>query len=717
MDSLLPTPPHIILSWLLQIAVLLLAARALGEIAQRWGQPAVLGELLAGILLGPSGLSRLVPIVGQWLLPHQALQWSLLDSIGLIGAMCLLLLTGLETDLALIRRHARTAMGVSAGGVLVTFASGLCLGLLLPDFLLANPAQRMVFALFVATAMSISAIPVIAKVLMDMNLIRRDIGQTILAAGMSDDTTGWMLLSIVAGLAAGQSITGFLVAISIGKIVLFIGGFFTLGRWLLRRALIFVQDEVRSRDRYLTLVIVAIFLGGAIAQSLHLEPVLGAFVVGILFGQMRNLPHDVFEKIESLTKAIFAPIFFAIAGLKMDVMHLFTPSRLTIALVVILVATLGKVVGTYLGARLIGRRDHWTALAYGAGLNARGAMEIIVATIGLSLGILTREMFSIIVLMAMATTLMSPFALRWVLRHVRPSRRELRRLEQERALHGNLIAGIHRILMPVRLRSDLSCALPIIEARLLERVRDKTALSVTLLTVVQVADKSDAADYLNALAAYFPGQEVIKRIVVGKRAAALIIEEAQKNYDLVVLGASEAAGRRDALFSTLIDAVVREAPCPTLVVQSGSAATTWEPHRILVPTNGAAAAKRAVELAFALTRRDHDQVFIQHVVVREGKNLRDSVHPENLEQQLTTGRQIVADLCRLGTSLNVQSHGDVQIGPNPETVILATVRAQQMDLIILGIDVRPGSERLFLGPGVERILANAPCPVLVLNAG
>jgi Kef-type K+ transport system membrane component KefB len=141
-------------------------------------------------------------------------------------------------------------------------------------------------------------------------------------------------------------------------------------------------------------VVVCTCAWGAASQALHLEAVLGAFVVGVLFGQMPRLPDEVRRKLESVTLAILAPIFFAVAGLTVNLAGLLEPRLLGLALVVIAVATGGKVIGTCLGARLIGGRDHWTALAFGAGLNARGAMEIIVATIGLKLGILGPDMFS-----------------------------------------------------------------------------------------------------------------------------------------------------------------------------------------------------------------------------------------------------------------------------------------------------------------------------------
>jgi Kef-type K+ transport system membrane component KefB len=322
-DIFSAAPHHDVLMFVIQVGILLLAARTLGEVAQRLGQPSVVGEILAGIILGPSLLSSLFPEFGNLMIPQNEVQGYLLETVSLLGAMFLMLITGLETDIKLIKRHARTAIGVSFGGITITFATGFLLGQYLPDFLVADPDNRLIFELFVAVSMSISAIPVIAKVLMDLDLMRRDIGQTIIAAGMSDDTTGWILLSIVAGLASGEAVTAGTVLQIVGSVVAFMLLSFTLGRWLVRKLLIYVQDEVESTDRLLTLVVIMMFIWGAITQALNLEAVLGAFVMGILFGMMPRLPESVVHNLESVALAIFAPIFFAVAGLKVNMLNLF----------------------------------------------------------------------------------------------------------------------------------------------------------------------------------------------------------------------------------------------------------------------------------------------------------------------------------------------------------------------------------------------------------
>lgn len=718
MDIFTAASHHDILVLLFQIALLLFAARALGEVAQRLGQPAVVGEILAGILLGPSFLSSLIPVLGEWIVPQTEVQGYLLEVVSLIGAIFLLLITGLETDLALVRRHARTAIGVSFGGISTTFASGFLLGMFLPDFLLADPEQRLVFALFVATAMSISAIPVIAKVLMDLNLMRRDIGQTIIAAGMSDDTTGWILLSIVAGLAGGQAVTAGSVLAIVGSVLGFMVLSFTLGRWLVKRLLDFVQDEVISQDRLLTLVLVLTFTWGALTQALNLEAVLGAFVIGILLGQMPRLPAKVHHQLESVALGIFAPIFFATAGLKVNVLNLLEPQLIGIALLVILIATMGKVVGTYMGARLIGRRDHWTALSFGAGLNARGAMEIIIATIGLQLGILGQDMFSIIVIMAMATSLMAPAALRWVLSHVEPEAQELERLRREEMAAESIVAGIHRVLLPVRKREGGGTGLQTVEARLLERMGVHTDLSVTLFNVADPEASVEGAAFLAELAPLFKGNEVLSKVVESTDAANAILNEVSKDYDLLVLGASERHRGREILFSPLVDSLVRMSPVPTMVVQGPRQLMEYRPERILIPTTGTIASRNAAEVAFALGKPGSECVLIMKVVepVSRRYDYREAASETYEARQHEQARQIVEGVAELGKLYDVMAETIVVEGDAPEEKILEVAAAEDIDLIVLGTDLRPGSTRLYLGPRVEYILAHAGCPVVVVNS-
>ena len=191
MEPVSTIPHHDLLLVLFRLGLLLFAARTLGEASQRLNQPSVLGELLAGVLLGPSVLSAVSPFLQQLFLAQNDVQGQLLDLVSLLGAMMLLLITGLETDLPLIKLHARTAAGASLGGILVAFGGVLLVASHLPADLFPTEHRREVCDLMVATSLSIAAVSVVAKVLIDLDLMRRDIGQTLIAAGLSDDTVGW----------------------------------------------------------------------------------------------------------------------------------------------------------------------------------------------------------------------------------------------------------------------------------------------------------------------------------------------------------------------------------------------------------------------------------------------------------------------------------------------------------------------------------------------
>ncbi len=710
-------PHHDVLALLIQLAILLGTARLLGELAQRLGQPTVVGEILAGIVLGPSLLSGLVPAIGDWIVPHNPIQGYLLETVSLLGVMFLLLLTGLETDVTLIRRQIRSALGVATGGLLLPLIMGFLLGQVLPDYLLGKPDQRFVFALFLAIAMSISAIPVVAKVLMDLNMMRRDIGQTIIAAAMIDDTVGWILLSIVIGLAGGATVTAGSVAQSVISVVAFMGISFTLGKWLLSHGLVFVQEHLHVPNKMLSFVVFCMFAWGAIGQALGLEALLGAFIVGILFSQLPRLNSDVVHLLEKMTVGIFAPIFFAVAGLKVNILALLNPELFGIALLVIAVATFCKLVGVYLGARLIGGRDHWSAVFFGAGLNARGSMEIIIATIGLSLGVLTQELFSVIVVMAVTTSLMAPFLLRWASAHIQPEAQELERLKREQLNRNSLVAHLRRVLVPVRPRADNEIhATQSIEALLLARIHQRTPLELTLFSVSQPSDRAATGDFLNKLTSVFIGSSIHKKVLPSEQASDAILKEAQKDYDLLVIGTPEGSATYAALFTPLVDEVVRFAPCPTMIVHGHqSLPADWQPTRILIATNGSLAAQRAAEVAFALALPDAE-VTILRVVEENYEHHYLDASGTLVTRQLGTARKSVEQLRQMGEYQGIVALTEVRVSNDPDRVILQVAQDRQIDLIILGTSISPATDRLYLGPRVERIVNSAPCPVVIINS-
>jgi len=705
-----------ILILLFQLFLLLLFARVFGELFQRMGQPSVVGEILAGVVLSPSLLGA-IPFFSDLMIVQSTNGTNLLEAFSLIGAMLLLLITGLETDLALIKHHSRSAFGTALGGLILPLIFGFTFCFLIPDSLLVDPEQRIVFSLFLATAISVSAIPVIAKVLIDLNLIRRDLGQITIAAGMIDDTAAWILLSIVLGLIEIGVVTVQNVLFSVGKVVLFLSVSFIAGKWIAVKVISFAQNSIQSQYKFLTILLLFSLGLGAVAQSLKLEAVLGAFIAGIIFSRIPSIPDESIDRLESITFGIFAPIFFATAGLKVNLAPLLNPELLLIGMGLIIIATVSKVAGAYIGARWIGKSDHWTALSFGAGLNARGAIQIIIATIGLSFGVISQEIFSLIIIMAIVTSIMAPFMLRWTLSHVKLEAAEIKRLKMEEQLKDNLLNKVHRVLLPVRVR-EISKAAPakLIEARILEQLGRKTDLNVTLFTISSENEKSESAQYLNVLGKFFTKVPVNKKVLVSNKPLESILDEVKKDYDLLIVGATERNKNSDMLFNPIVDNLVRLSPCASIVVQSSNISEDWSPSRILVPTNGSKASKRAAEVAFGIVYHQHDQVYILNVV--EGKQGYSSLDIEGSlkERRLTFAHQTVEELKKLGESLNVNTLTEIEIGEEPDSVILKMASENDFDLIILGTDVRPGSDKLYLGPRVERILNNASCPVIIVNS-
>lgn len=701
-----------ILKILVQLLLLLFAARVLGEFSQKLKQPAVIGEIIAGVILGPSILGNIEfvsPYVNLYQYPSL-----MLEIVSLLGALMLLFITGYEIDLGLIKHHFKSASSTALGGLVIPFLSGFFISYLIPDKLLVNPEERFIFSLFIATAMSVSAIPVIAKVLIDLNLLRRDIGQITIAAGMIDDTVAWIILSFVLGLIQIGSVTVSDSVYAIVKVLLFVSLSFFIGRVIAKELTQFVQDKIQSRYKIITLIFIFILLFSAIAQAIHLEAVFGAFIAGIVFSQVSSLPKDALARIESITFGMFAPIFFASAGLKVDIKALLNIELALLALILIVVATLSKIVGAYLGARFLAGIDHWTALSFGAGLNARGAIQIIIATIGLSFNVITPEIFSVIILMAVVTSIMSPILLKFTLGKVIPQEAELKRLEHEAITKDYLIKSLNRILLPVRIRSDYEKKM--IEAKIIQQIASKKDLSITLLTITDEQHKNESVTFLDNLAKLFPASDLNKKVVVSNNPLESIINEAKKSYDLIVIGATERSAQSQKIFNPLVDELIRLSPCRSLVIQGSGYRDNWQPNKILVPSNASLASKRAAELAFSLVNNPHQEVIIITVIEEKKDVYNLDVEGNVKERQKNFAMQSLLELKKFGESLGVNVKVLVEFGADVENVILSKAIEHKTDLVIVGTDVRPAGDSLYIGPRVERLLNNCTCPVAVFNA-
>src|SRR5689334_8052174 len=363
---------HHLLVFLLQFTALLGAARLHGGVARRLGQPSVMGAVLAGVLLGPPVLGALFPRLELALFPKDAQQNALLELLSWIGMILLMLRTGIETDLSRWRTLKGPALLATVCGVAVPFAVGVGIGFIVPADLVGR-GGRPLFTAFLGTAMSISAVKVIAKILLDLNLLRRDVGFVILGASILDDTVGWVILAVVVRVATTGHFGVESVAATLGATLGF--GLLAMGvlRPLAGRAIRWLEREGRLEHGTITAVLVLTLACGAITQALGIHAVFGAFVAGLIVGESPRIREATLESLDSMVLGVFAPVFFAYSGLKVEALAL--PGWPVTALV-LGGAILGKILGAGLGARLGGMRLR-EAIAVGVGLSARGSTELV----------------------------------------------------------------------------------------------------------------------------------------------------------------------------------------------------------------------------------------------------------------------------------------------------------------------------------------------------
>jgi len=397
----------------LTLALLLLSARLLGELAKRLHQPAVLGELAAGILLGPTVFGRLAPSASQTIFPTSGEEAQVLRGIISLALVLFLLVVGMEVNLAGVRRQSRIALAVGAGGMVVPFGLGFLVAWMAPALLgMSSGSDVMIFALFFATAMSISALPVIAKTLTDINLLSSDLGMVVISAAIFNDLIGWMIFAIILGMMGGSHAaaaphreTVQVVALTLG----FAGAMLTLGRWLLHRILPWIQAYLSWPGGVLSFTLALALFGAAVTEWIGLHAIFGSFLVGVAIGESSHLRERTRAVIEQFISFFFAPIIFASIGLGVDFAANFDLPLVAIAL---LIACAGKLIGCSSGARLSGMstRESWVVAL---GMNSRGAMEILLGTIALRDQVINQKTFVALVVIALVTSMMAgPLMLR-----------------------------------------------------------------------------------------------------------------------------------------------------------------------------------------------------------------------------------------------------------------------------------------------------------------
>jgi len=716
---LIPIEEHELLVFWVQLFVIVVLARSLGWLMRKIGLPTVIGELGAGLLLGPSVFKQVWPEGFEWFLHESESQSAALLAVGWVGVALLLVVTGFETDLGLIARLGKPAALVSAGSLIVPMIGGLIVGYLVPTTFLGEDADRLPFALFVALALSVSSLAVVAKILSELGLMRRDFGQITVAVGMANDVVGWLLLGVFTGLAASGEVNLLDVGKTIGGLLIFIAIAMTLGQrvvdaWLRqnRRS----ESDVTSA---LTVAIVTMLGFGVVTQWLGVEAVLGAFVAGVVLHRSRFQNEHVLESIEGMTYAFFAPVFFASAGLRVDLSSLQSREALVWTGIIIAVAIVAKFIGAYAGGRSAGISQRGS-LALGAGLNARGALEIVIATVGAAVGVFNTTAFTVIVLVPVVTSVFASIGLRMVVRDFAGTPDEVERLEREVALAKNLVVRSSRLLVPSRGRPGSISAASVLHMAWPEEA------AATILSLGPGAHDFEVEPLMNV----FWNRDVEHRRLRTTEIADAIIAESALGFGVIGMGVDEPDAVQPTVdggfvISELVDEVLSRAKIPVVLVRRarnlGPRGLPAAFGRALVPVAGTPSSRAATEVAFNISSHLGTEVVLSHIVDRAGddESVLAGILPRRGSANSGTSAREIGDAIlqkstEMAQELGVEAKTAVRTGHSTAEEVLSMVTEIEADLVVMGANLRRLNNRPFLGHTVEQVLARTDATVVLV---
>jgi Kef-type K+ transport system membrane component KefB/nucleotide-binding universal stress UspA family protein len=716
----------------------------LGEAMLRLRQPAVMGQLIAGLLLGPSFFGFLFPDLQHALFPKNTEQKAMIDAISQFGILLLLLLTGMETDLKLVRKTGRASLFASLMGIVIPFLCGVGLGEMLPDSMLPDPGKRLITSLFLGTALSIASVKIVAMVVREMNFMRRVVGQVILASAIIDDSVGWIIVSIIFSLALHGSIETVSLAQSVIGTIVFMVASLTIGRRAVFFIIRWVNDTFVSEFAVITAILVIMGVMALITYLIGVHTVLGAFVAGLLVGESPILTRHIDEQLRGIITAFFAPVFFGIAGLTADLTILADPKIALFTIGLILIASVGKFTGAFVGAELGGLTKR-EGFALACGMNARGSTEVIIATVGLSMGALNQDLFTMIVAMALLTTMAMPPTLRWALSRIPMRKEEKQRLEREELEARGFVPNLERLLLAVddspngqfasRVAGVLAgthgmptTVLHIPDSGKIEGTmpdnsekmgvppdkkkdeESKGSARKTEKTEKRIEKAEKAGDTVQQAAAEIKDKQKseekvdasveVTTIVHEQPSPATIAEEAKKGYDAFIIGL-EATSKRSADFDSGVANLARGFDGP-LIIAAARDDLEKKPNSefsVLVPVNGTEPSRRAAEVAITLARATKAPVTVLYVAARTAgrRGMRRGIRNRRNEEA------ILKDIVAIADGYNMSIRTAVVAEPAADEAILREIERRSHNLVVMGVGRRPG-ERLFFGDTAAALL-------------
>jgi len=386
---------------LLAVVIIVAACAAVGALLRRLGQPSVIGEILTGVLLGPSVFGAVWPQAF-----HQVLPAEIMPQLGILaqlGAILFVFLAGLELNTSLLRGRSGTAVVVSHVSIALPFVLGIALAIAVHARFAPRGVQFEAFALFMGVSMSVTALPVMARILMDKGLLRSEVGTVAMTCALVDDVTAWCLLAVVIAFATASSFTGVVVTV---VLAIFFAIFMVVVVRPLMRAIASTRLAA-MREVFLSLTLAVLLFSAFVTDRIGVHPIFGAFIFGMICP--RDLPVFTWirEHVSTLTTTLLLPLFFAFSGLRTQIGLLgFNPVLWLWCLLILVVAIVAKLAGSAVAARTVGME--WRrSLQLGTLMNCRGLTELVVLNIGLDLGVLSPTLFTILVIMALVSTAMT----------------------------------------------------------------------------------------------------------------------------------------------------------------------------------------------------------------------------------------------------------------------------------------------------------------------
>ena len=390
-----------IIHFLIILLLILIPARFLGEICRKYKLPAIIGEIFAGIIVGPTLLGTFFPGLFKSIFIEAPKASGAFDGIANIGIILLMFIAGFEVDLKQIRQNGKQAIAISLSGIIFPFAIGFAAVWFLFDSHFANGVNnQLVTSLFFGTALSITALSVITKILLDLDILKTKIGNIVLTAAMVDDFLGWILFSIIIQMMnAGKEQVSFWSVITV---VLFAIFMLTGGKWIIHRLLAYA-GKTGKMSQVFTVAICLCFVGGAVTEALGVRAVFGAFLVGVAVGDSEYFTDAHKQVLHQFTINVLAPLFFASVGLRLNFISNF---NFEIVALILVIACVAKLIGARIGSSLSGMTKN-ESIAVAFGMNARGSQEIVLGLIALQAKIISGPVFEGLVFMTVVTMVIS----------------------------------------------------------------------------------------------------------------------------------------------------------------------------------------------------------------------------------------------------------------------------------------------------------------------